>query len=206
MRMKHFHPISNWEEHSTTSTSTRRYLNLAELNNFASKSSKKTAACWCSFLRGNFRRLEESSAWRRQRYDLKGTGRLTSVQGRRAVQRTEGHTNMPINMVLGKIGHSKANLILFSAHLILVMHRSNILDVRKVFWPSIVWHADKNKKHYRIWIVNILNGFQTGYLAELGSRRIHLCQGIIISLRAAPLTQQILVKPQNQNGFGWKGP
>lgn len=40
---------------------------------------------------------------------------------------------MPINMVLGKIGHSRANLILFSAHLILVMHRSNILDVQKVF-------------------------------------------------------------------------
>lgn len=47
MRMKCFQLISNEEEHST-STSTRRYLNLADLNNFASKRSKiakKTAAC-----------------------------------------------------------------------------------------------------------------------------------------------------------------
>lgn len=57
---------------------------------------------------------------------------------RQKVQRTEGHTNTPINMVLGKVGHDKANLILFFAHLILVMHRSNILDVQKVFWPSNV--------------------------------------------------------------------
>lgn len=57
----------------------------------------------------------------------------TDICPRQTVQRTEGHTNTPINMGLGKIGHGQANLILFSAHLVLVMHRSNILDVHKVF-------------------------------------------------------------------------